>query len=155
MYRPIKMTKMAKTESFLQTIHLILTGYAEGALMSMEHLLAALITVESSGNNEKACNGKLGCLQISPVVVEQVNRHYGTSFKETDALNRYKAKEIVEKYIRMTALPERIGRIPTDEDKARIWKGGLKGYKRQDTKPYWKKVNRELKKLKYIALVGN
>ena len=123
--------------------------------MGMEHLLAALIMVESSGNNEKACNGKLGCLQISPVVVEEVNRHYGTSFKDSDALNRYKAKEICEKYIRMTAVPERIGRNPTDEDRARIWKGGIKGFKKEDTKPYWKKVDRELKRLNTVPGSAN
>lgn len=114
---------------------------------SMAKLIAALIMVESSGNNEKICNDKVGCLQISPAVVENVNRHYGTDFKHSDALNRYKAKEIAEKYIRMYAVPERIGRNPTDEDKARIWKIGQTGYKKEDTKPYWKKVDRELKRL--------
>lgn len=118
--------------------------------MGMEHLLAALIMVESSGNNEKVCNDKLGCLQISPAVVEQVNRHYGTSFKDSDALNRYKAKDIARKYIQIYAVPERVGRNPTDEDKARIWKGGVKGFKNEDTRPYWKKVDKELKRLNTI-----
>lgn len=123
--------------------------------MGMEKLLAALIMVESSGNNEKVGNGKLGCLQISPAVVEDVNRYYGTSFMHSDALNRYKAKEIAEKYIRMYAVPERIGRYPTDEDKARIWKAGVKGYKKEDTKPYWKKVDRELKRLNTLPGSAN
>ena len=119
--------------------------------MGMEHLLAALIMVESSGYNDKVCNDKIGCLQISPAVVENVNRYYGTDFKHSDALNRYKAKEIVEKYIRIYAVPERIGRNPTDEDKARIWKAGVKGYKKEETKSYWKKVDREVKRLNTVS----
>jgi len=123
--------------------------------MGMEKLIAALIMVESSGYNDKICNEKLGCLQISPVIVENVNRHYGTDFKHSDALNRYKAKEIAEKYIRMHAVPERVGHQPTDEDKAEIWKTGQTGCKKEDTKPYWKKVDRELKRLNKVPGSAN
>lgn len=116
--------------------------------MGMEKLLAALIIVESSGNNDKiGDNGRLGCLQISPAIVQNVNRHYGTNYKPTDALNRYKAKDIAEKYIRIYALPELVGRQPTNEDIARIWKKGQTGYKKEDTRVYVKKVQRALRRL--------
>ena len=42
------------------------------------------------------------------------------------------------------ATPERLGRSVTAEDIARIHNGGLYGYRRDTTLPYWEKVKAKL-----------
>jgi len=42
------------------------------------------------------------------------------------------------------ATEEKIGREPTDEDRARIWNGGPMGWRNKATIGYWNKVKKHL-----------
>lgn len=115
-----------------------------------ETLVKALAHVES-GNKDSAIGDKklknkaYGCLQIRKPVVDDVNNAYGTSYTAEDCLNnRELSIWIFEKYMELYATEARIGRTPTDEDRARIWNGGPNGYKKDTTKKYWAKVKKEL-----------
>jgi len=44
------------------------------------------------------------------------------------------------------ATHERLGREPTDQDKARIWNGGPLGHYKDQTKKYWNKVRTVLER---------
>lgn len=93
-------------------------------------LISALMKVESGGNDGAIGDKHLaqkayGCLQIRQPCVDDVNRRYGTKYKAEDCLNnRALSIWICCKYIDMYATESRLGRTPTDEDKARIWNGG-------------------------------
>jgi hypothetical protein len=120
------------------------------AAQPSEKLIAALITVESSGNDQAVGDKHLrqkayGCLQIRQPVCDDINRRYGTSYKAEDCLgNRKLSIEFCKLYIDMYAKSSRLGRTPTDEDKARIWNGGPNGWRRPSTEGYWKKVHKAL-----------
>jgi len=109
----------------------------------IDELMDALIIVESNGNdNAVGDNGRaLGCLQIWKVVVDDVNRVSKKKYTHADAYDRRKAREICEIYLRHYGNhAAKNGVNVTDEVLARIWNGGPKGYIKDSTKPYWKKV---------------
>lgn len=116
-------------------------------------LLAALIQVESGGNNVARgdyVNGRpttFGCLQISHAVIEDVNRHTGTRFTINHADEQGYARFILQAYLAIYATPARLGRTPTMRDMARIWNGGPDGWRKPETLPYWHKVQREMNRL--------
>ena len=105
-------------------------------------LLAAIISVESGGNNNAAGSlGELGCLQIRPVVVRDLNRIAKRQrFTLEDRRLHCKSVEMFRAYMDQYATAERIGREPTLEDMARIWNGGPRGYSKLQTLAYWSKV---------------
>lgn len=117
---------------------------------SPSKLICALIQVESSGNDYEIGDKKLkdkayGCLQIREKCVADVNKAFGTSYRPEDCLgNRELSVWICEKYIGLYATEKRLGRNPTDKDRARIWNGGPDGWKKKSTKKYWEKVKKEL-----------
>ena len=111
--------------------------------------IAALIAVESGGNDHAidGDNGRaVGCLQIHPAVVEDVNRigipSYlpGKKFFPEDRFSRLSSTRICRIYLAHYATKDRLGREPSLEDLARIWNGRPDGYKKDGTKPYWVKV---------------
>ena len=106
-------------------------------------LVDALILVESAGN-EHAFNKKenaVGCLQIRPVMVREVNRilrnkKSSTRYTKKDRWDCGKSKEMF--YIWRSYHHE----VSNDEIIARNWNGGPKGYKKQSTEHYWNKVQK-------------
>lgn len=116
-------------------------------------LLTALIQVESGGKDYAIGDDgrSVGCLQMSKLVVDDVNRNslasIGVRFSYTDRLDRYKACAICLLYLNYYVTFDRLGREPTIEDYARVWNGGPKGWKKSLTKPYWEKVEAELSKI--------
>lgn len=114
-----------------------------------DELVTALIKKESSnkdhpdGNDQAVGDRHLkqkayGCLQIRQPAVDDVNRRYNTNYRAEDCLgDRALSIRICRLYIDMWATERRIGREPTDEDKARIWNGGPNGWKRSSTENYW------------------
>lgn len=113
-------------------------------------LIAALIQVESSGNNVAVGDrGECGCLQIRPIVIDDVNRITATRppFTLADRFSRDRSITIFRAYVEHYASPERLGREPTLEDMARIWNAGPDGFKRRSSLPYWRKVRAALSKL--------
>jgi len=106
-------------------------------------LVDALILVESAGN-EHAFNKKenaVGCLQIRPVMVREVNRilrnkKSSTRYTKKDRWDCGKSKEMF--YIWRSYHHK----VSNDETIARNWNGGPKGYKKQSTEHYWGKVQK-------------
>lgn len=122
---------------------LALASSAQAALSP--RLVSALIQVESSDRDHAiGDNGRaVGCLQIHPVLVQDVNgilarRGSSTRYTLTDRLNRQKSVEMLEVYL--SHYGKRLGRKPTEQDLARIWNGGPSGWKRSSTLRYWSKV---------------
>ena len=109
-------------------------------------LLAALITVESSGNDKAVdpAGRSWGCLQETAIYIEDVNRIYGTHFSAADAFRRQTAVVIYQLYMRHYATPARLGRHVTVQDIARIHHGGPDGWRDPKTLKYWYKVRREM-----------
>ena len=112
-------------------------------------LLAALISVESAGNDMAVGDGGLaiGALQIHQCVVADVNRRYGTHYTHSGMTNRAAAVDVFHKYLSMYATPQRLRRAVTDEDRARIWNGGPNGYRKTATDGYWHKVRNAIRNL--------
>ena len=50
------------------------------------------------------------------------------------------SEKVVLAYWNRYATLKRLGRVPTDEDRARIHNGGPNGYKRNSSLPHWNKV---------------
>ena len=106
-------------------------------------LVDALILVESAGN-PKAFNKKenaVGCLQIRPVMVREVNRILRKQkseqrFTKEDRWDCGKSKEMFYIWVRYHH------NFSSDEKIARNWNGGPRGYKKQSTEHYWNKVQK-------------
>lgn len=128
---------------------LIFTSIAH-AEMQRQTLLPALIKVESGGRDDSVGDRHLrekafGPLQIRQPCVDDVNRRYGTRYKAEDCLNnRQLSVWICERYIALYATEKSIGRMPTDQDRARIWNGGPQGWKSKRTLVYWAKVQKAM-----------
>jgi len=114
-------------------------------LAEVDRLIPALIAVESGGNDAAQGdfrNGKaraVGCLQIWPVVVEDVNRLSGKSYTPKARLDRQRSVSMAKIYLM------HYGKGKTMEQTARIWNGGPAGDKKAATAKYWEKVKKELK----------
>ena len=110
-------------------------------------LLEAMIVVESNGND--SCIGdrnlgrpSVGCLQIRPIMVREVNRILRKQkIKKKYTLNdRYSRKKSIEMFYIWRDYHHS---EDSDEVIARCWNGGPKGWKKKSTKYYWIKVVKE------------
>ena len=126
---------------------LALASSAQAALNP--RLVSALIQVESSGRDHAVGdNGRaVGCLQIHPILVEDVNgilarRGSSTRFTLADRLNRQKSIAMLEVYL--SHYGQRLGLKATEQDLARIWNGGPAGWRKSSTIRYWRKVSSHL-----------
>ena len=106
-----------------------------------DQLVHAMIKVESRGNDSAYCAPEkaVGCLQIRPIMLREVNRllHRSGSderFSLTDRWSREKSIEIFDTWRSLSH--------PNDSDEviARCWNGGPHGWKRKATDRYWEKV---------------
>lgn len=104
------------------------------------HLLAALIAVESGGNDLAVGDGgqAIGALQIHAAVVADVNHHHGTRYTHAGMTNRADAVRVCGLYL-ATYAP---GKTP--EVQARVWNGGPRGAAKAATAGYWSRVRREM-----------
>jgi len=113
-------------------------------------LIAALIAIESGGNNNaQGQANEYGCLQIKPIAVEDVNRILRLRgddrvFTLEDRGDREKSVEMLRIYLGHYVNENRIGHEPRMSDYARVWKGGPNGYLDPATLPYWEKVQRKM-----------
>ena len=104
------------------------------------NLIEAIIYVESRGdvNAYNAKENAVGCLQIRPIMLREVNRLLGyNKYKLADRWNKVKSIEMFNVIKEHTT-------NPTDEKLARNWNGGWNGYKKQSTLKYWQKVKKQL-----------
>ena len=104
-------------------------------------LIAAIIQVESGGDT-LAYNCKedaVGCLQIRPIMVREVNRLLGKdSFTLSDRWSKVKS-------IQMFNILRSHLKGASNEKIARVWNGGYNGHNKQGTLKYWQKVRNNLK----------
>ena len=120
-----------------------------------QELVDALIIVESNGNdNAIGDNGKaIGCLQIWEIYhTDAVERsRIGGSYK--DCFNRDYAIKVFDAYMKRYAREAWTNPAKFDAEKvARIHNGGPRGYKKNATKKYWKKVQIALDRSKCAML---
>lgn len=87
-----------------------------------------------------------GPMQIRQPVCDDVNKVYGTNFRAEDFLG-YTAKSLAVFWLYMSiyATTAKLGRAPTNEDRARIWNGGPSAWNpaspmHDATDGYWAEV---------------
>lgn len=106
----------------------------------------AIIMVESGGDDNAHGDLHLGDQAYGPLQIRQpycndVNRAYGTKFFANTLLGRRAvSKAIFWLYMSLYATSAQLGRLPTNEDRARIHNGGPYGWKSPATVGYWNKV---------------
>jgi hypothetical protein len=123
-------------------VGLFLTTSSMGVVRSIpkNNLIDAIIYVESRGdiNAYNAKENAVGCLQIRPIMLREVNRLLGyNKYKLADRWNKVKSIEMFNVIKEHTT-------NPTNEKLARNWNGGWNGYKKQSTLKYWHKVKEQL-----------
>jgi hypothetical protein len=113
-------------------------------------LLAALIAVESSGNDQARNGSYIGPLQIGPAVVADVNRVYGTRYVHSEMTNRCKAVRVCDLYLSHYVTERTLGRKPKDRDYAMAWNLGPYGVHWYSVKGwlYWFKVRDKMEENK-------
>ena len=124
-------------------VGLFLTTSSMGVVRSIpktKSLIDAIIHVESKGdvNAHNISENAVGCLQIRPIMLREVNRLLGyNKYQLTDRWNKVKSIEMFNVIKEHTT-------NPTNEKLARNWNGGWNGYKKQSTLKYWYKVKQHL-----------
>ena len=136
-------------EYFAIVVLLNILFFAPGNSMAdipSDEFFIALSFVESSDRDDViGDNGRAyGRYQIRQQYLDDANSFAGTSYTLADMLDPEKAKAVVIAYMRRYATVRRLGHVPTDEDFARIHNGGLNGFKKSETIPYWNKINRAM-----------
>ena len=113
----------------------------------IEQLITALIAIESNGDDSAIGDGGLavGCLQIHPIMVRDINRILGRQYINCAYI--YKDRHSRTKSIEMCKIYfGHYCRDMSNEHKARCWNGGPNGWKKESTKPYWAKVKARLER---------
>ena len=125
----------------VKTVHSQPTKMVED-IVKVAELIGAIIQVESSGNDSayNKSEDAVGCLQIRPVMVREVNRLLQKRkddrvYTLSDRWNRQKS---IEMFLVFTK------NISTSEAKARCWNGGPKGMTKSATIKYWNKVKTKI-----------
>ena len=125
------------------TIVATLEGSETGKVSRHVKLLAAMCEVESNGDCSKIGKvGELGCYQIRECFWQDALEHdpsIGGKYEDV-AKDKDYAEKVILAYWDRYATTKRIGREPTDEDRARIHNKGPNGYKKDASLPYWNKV---------------
>ena len=111
------------------------------------NLLEAMCEVESNCVTGKVGkDGEIGWYQILPDFWTDALEHdpsIGGEYEDVAKDKEYAEKVILAYWDRYATI-KRLGRVPTDEDRARIHNGGPNGYKKNATIAYWSKVRKEL-----------
>ena len=119
-------------------------GKGNGQIDHMDELIEAIIFVESSGREDAIGDAHLGkasvgCIQIRPIMVREVNR----ILKKSGKALRYRLKDrySCEKSKAMFMVwHNAYHRDSSFEKIARNWNGGPQGYKKPSTEGYWAKI---------------
>ena len=106
-------------------------------------LLAAMCEVESNCMTGKiGKDGEIGWYQILPDFWTDALEHdpsIGGEYEDVAKDKEY-AEKVILAYWDRYATVKRLGREPTDEDRARIHNKGPNGYKKDSSLDYWNKV---------------
>ena len=105
--------------------------------------------VESEGNDSAYSKKEeaVGCLQIRPIMVREVNRilEIQKSDLEYTLEDRWSREKSIEMFHIVNGYHNKNS---TYEEIARAWNGGPNWFKKGLTKRYWKRVQKQLKKQK-------
>jgi hypothetical protein len=111
-------------------------------IVKVSDITRAIIQVESRGNDSayNKSEDAVGCLQIRPIMVREVNRLLKIRGEERrytlkDRWNRQKSIEMFLVFNR---------NISNFEEQCRRWNGGHNGMKKTATIKYWNKVKKKL-----------
>ena len=117
---------------------------------NFEHFIDAVIEVESGGDDSAIGDRHLGkpsvgCLQMRPIAVREVNRILeasGVDGKYTldDRYDRVRSTEMFMIMAEQVDCCENLSEEEFFEIVARRWNGGYRGHKKNSTKKYWEKV---------------
>ena len=118
-------------------------------IITDEHLVSALILVESRGNDSAIGDRHIvggeavGALQIRPIMVREVNRilKIQKSNKRFTLKDRFDRQKTIEMFYVWKNFHHKDSDFETI---ARNWNGGPKGYRNSRTLKYWDKVQKEL-----------
>lgn len=113
---------------------------SQGNQDSLDTFISALIWVESRGNDSAYCASEdaVGCLQIRPIMVHEVNRiTKSQQYTLEDRWNRECSIEMLEVYFEYYGWNNY-------EIMARCWNGGPQGYVKSSTEDYWDKVENRM-----------
>ncbi len=115
--------------------------YDHDVIVPSSEIISAMIQVESEGNDSAYCASEnaAGCLQIRPIMLQEVNRILRLQGKPkrytlNDRWNREKSIEMFwvwKNFHHQNSSNEKI---------ARNWNGGPRGINKEATAHYWKKV---------------
>ena len=110
----------------------------------MKSLVDAMIQVESRGDDSAYCASEnaAGCLQIRPIMVDEVNRilrrrGLDSTYTLQDRWSRDRSLEMLSIYSKHYGIED-------FEGIARCWNGGPKGMTYATTKGYWNKVQNKM-----------
>ena len=119
-----------------------LEGFETGKVSRHVKLLVAMCEVESNGDCSKVGEvGELGCYQIlEPYWIDALEQDPSIGGVYEDVLDREYSEKVIYAFWDRYAIEERLGRKPTDEDRARMHNKGPNGYKKDSSIPYWNKV---------------
>ena len=124
---------------------------AEVEVVVWDSFVAAVIQVESRGNDNAYCRKEdaVGCLQIRPIMVREVNRilklnNIRMRYTLNDRWSRVRSLEMFEIMAEEVECCDGLTRLEFYEIVARKWNGGHRGHKKRSTKKYWKKVKEKL-----------
>ena len=116
-----------------------------------DSFVAAVIQVESRGNDNAYCRKEdaVGCLQIRPIMVREVNRilklnNIRMRYTLNGRWSRVRSLEMFEIMAEEVECCDGLTRLEFYEIVARKWNGGQRGHKKRSTKKYWKKVKEKL-----------
>jgi hypothetical protein len=116
-------------------------------------LLPAIAQVESKSNPhaKPGDDGRaLGMYQLHARAVAHVNRIDGTNYTHAQVTDPAIGRHIARRYLTICGqnYVRRTGHQPDAQTLARCYNGGLNGYRKPATIPYWNKVKCELAKRK-------
>ena len=114
-----------------------------------DKLLDAICDIESHGNSQAVGDsGKaVGVYQIHKIYVDDVNSFSKTQYTYEDRKDKTKSRAMVKAYLEHygKVYEKKTGETANNEVLARIHNGGPNGYKKDATKKYWNKIEKELK----------
>tara|TARA_R110000764_G_scaffold153968_1_gene241898 strand:- start:203 stop:742 length:540 start_codon:yes stop_codon:yes gene_type:complete len=118
---------------------------------SFEEFIEAVIYVESRGdiNAYNETEEAVGCLQIRPIMLREVNRvlkrdRSELRFTLEDRWDREKSIDIFHIIAEQTKCCENISKLEFFETVARRWNGGRRGDRKKATEIYWERVKNKL-----------
>lgn len=142
--KPVRQTEPSSEDMFadIRYVHMDTTN---ADLDSVENLIEAMIQVESRGKDDAVGDTHLetpsiGCLQIRPVMVAEVNRILKRC-KVEDTYYELDDRYSRDKSIMMFRVWKSYHHAKSSLEKiARCWNGGPRGHKNPATLRYWNKV---------------